>query len=312
MERIRISVQAGISKDSKLRMQNELNKIARSLKLNIGTGNQGNTGTLNRELAELSTNLNRITTNLNQMDRGLRNTTGNINGLRNNIRNTSQHTRTFAENVSLVGKKFLMWVGMANLVYMPFRMLKQGISTLIEIDKILTEISKVTNLTSQEMEKLAIHSASVGKEFGRTSQEFLNAYRDFARAGLGEASEELAKMSLLLQNVGDMDITSANETLIATMEGMGIAYSDTINIIDKMDNVANKNAVSVKKISDGIKNFGSTAKIAGLDLDQTIALIGTGAATLQKSGAEISNALRTMTMRITGVIQSSVYREIYI
>lgn len=302
---IQMMVSARIDPRSQNNMQRDLNRIAQTLRLSSGIGALGGQTS---GIQASSTAINGLTSNISRLNLNTNTLNTHFSSLQNQLSQTRTATNSvntgfisMISNVGSITKKFAEWVLVANLIYTPFRFLQSGIKTLIEIDKLMIDIAKVTELTANEMNNLAIAAANVGTEFGRTAQEFLQAAVDFSRAGLIEHVEELSRMSLLLANVGDMGIEDANKTIIATVQGMGLAYEDTINVIDKMDNIANKNATTVQNVSDGMRNFASTAKLAGLSLDETIALIGTGTTVLQKSGSEIGNALRTITMRITGV-----------
>jgi len=306
-ERIQIDVQGRLSDTTKQKMQQQLNAISNSLRLNINvgsgatSGNQGLNalggalGTLSTQIGRLNSQFNTLSTSAGQANNGLRNVgTG--------AQVASQHTRTLGENIALVAKKFAMWISATSLFYGSLRFFKQGIQDLTQIDKQLIEISKVTDLTAQQLDKLATTASNVGVELGRTAQEYLQATASFAKTGMDEkTSQELAKVALLMSNVGDMDIADSNSAIIATVEGLGLAYEDAGSIVDKFNKISNNNATTVSKLAEGMKNFASTAQLAGLSLDQTVALIGTGSAVTQKSGSEIANALKTITMRLQGV-----------
>ena len=130
------------------------------------------------------------------------------------------------------------------------RELRNGITTLKEIDTELVNIAKVTEYTTMEMKKLVNTAVEAGRAYGRTAQDYLKAVTMFARAGKGKESERYAELSLLLQNVGDVTADVANETLIATDAGfqLGGSYEALMGIIDKFNNVSNKNATTVEKL----------------------------------------------------------------
>ncbi len=182
--------------------------------------------------------------------------------------------------------------------------LRNALDTLKLIDTELVNIAKVTNYTNQEMKELTQTAIDAGKEFGRTAQEYLKSVTEFARAGMGKQSEEYAKLSLLLQNVGDVTSEVANETLIAANAGfqLGGSYEALMGIIDKFNLVSNQNATSVSKMSDAMKVGASVFNAAGLSIDETIALIGTATASTQRSGSEISRGWRTILMNIRQVV----------
>jgi len=238
---IQMMVSARIDPRSQKNMQRDLNNIAKTLKLNTGTSALGGQTS---GIQASSTAINGLTSNISRLNLSTNTLNTNFTSLRGQLRQTRTSTDSvnkgfigMVSNIGGITKKFAEWVLVANLIYAPFRFLQSGIKTLIEIDKLMIDIAKVTDLTAKEMQNLAVAAANVGTEFGRTAQEFLQAAVDFSRAGLVDQVEELSRMSLLLANVGDMGIEDANKTIIATVQGMNLAYSDTINVIDKMDAV---------------------------------------------------------------------------
>jgi TP901 family phage tail tape measure protein len=199
--------------------------------------------------------------------------------------------------------KFLRFYLVGGLLVGFAGQLRNSLTVLKEIDTELINIAKVTNYTNQEMKELTKTAINAGYEFGRTAQEYLKAVTEFSRAGMGKQSEEYAKLSMLLQNVGDISAETANETLIAANAGfqLGGSYESLMSVIDKFNNVSNLNATSIDKMSEAMKVGASVFNAAGLSIDETIALIGTATASTQRSGSEISRAWRTILMNIRQV-----------
>ena len=98
------------------------------------------------------------------------------------------------------------------------------------------------------------------------------------------------KLSLLLQNVGDVTADTANETLIAANAGfqLGGSYEALMGVIDKFNNISNKNATDINKLSEAMKVGASVFHSAGMSMDETIAIIGTATASTQRAGSEIN------------------------
>ena len=253
-------------------------------------------------------NLNQMSNGLTNMNRQLQVMTSNVTNVANRFGNLNGQTRAgtretagYLSNLTNIMKKFSDWMLVGTLFYQPLRAFRNGIQDLKEIDTELVNIAKVTDLNNEQMQKLAVTASQVGVAFGKTASEYLQAAGLFAKAGLKENMQELTKVALLYSNTAEMDVNDATSTLISTMKGFNLESTQSINILDKMNNVSNKNAVSAQGLSNGMKNLASTANVAGLNLDQTYAILGTGIATTQKAGAEVGNALRTIFMRMQGV-----------
>jgi hypothetical protein len=70
--------------------------------------------------------------------------------------------------------------------------IKQSSDELKELDNILTEISKTSDLTAQQLEKLGNVSFESASEFGKKASEYLTGVQEMYRAGFDNA-EEMAK-----------------------------------------------------------------------------------------------------------------------
>jgi hypothetical protein len=220
----------------------------------------------------------------------LNKTTGEMRLLDNGLRDVRNRQLSFNETMKNAITKISQWGIATSLVYGSLHQLQQGLQTLKEIDTELISIAKVTEYTNEQMKKLTETAIEAGKEFGRTAQEYLKAVTEFSRAGMGKQSEEYAKLSLLLQNVGDVAADTANATLIAANAGfqLGGSYEALMDVIDKFNNISNKNATNIDKLSEAMKVGASVFHSAGMSIDETIAIIGTATASTQRAGSEIN------------------------
>lgn len=286
-------------------IQKQLTEIGKGLRITIGGTSEQNQmiktfGKITDSMKETNTELKKMKTNLS-----------NVSSQTNKVNKESETmSRGYLSNLQMITKKVIDWALSVNLVYNSIRALKSGIKELTEIDSTMVSIARVTDLTATEMEKLKITAAEAGQELSKTANEFLSSYAAFSKMGFGEQADELSRIALMFSTVGDMDIEKSQKTLIATMRGMNLESKDSIRIMDSLNNVANKNATSVTELSSGLQKYASTAKTANMNLDETVALLGGLQAASQETGSVVGNALKTITMRITGVTDNvDVFEE---
>jgi TP901 family phage tail tape measure protein len=216
-------------------------------------------------------------------------------------------TYKFTNTMKTAISGIIQWGLAATLVFAPLRAFKDGLQTLKEIDTALVDIAKVTNLTKDEMEDLAMKASDVGISLGRTTQEYLQAVAEFSRAGYGQAAEELAEVALLLQNVGDISSDTATKMLLAADASyqLGGSQEKLSSLVDMVNNVSNNNATSVAKMAEGISVSASIFAQAGVEIEDFVALMGTATSITQRSGSEIARGLRTVVLRLQGVTDAS-------
>jgi TP901 family phage tail tape measure protein len=220
------------------------------------------------------------------------------------FKNVNKDGYAFGDMLAQGWKKMAVWSIAATGFYLPIRALQDMIKVITEVDSQLIEINKVLDLSQAELKQLTSEATNVGIAYGRTTVEVLKATAAFAKAGLGrEEAEKLGQLALLLANVGDISVETAQETLIAANAGFQLnnSYGSLLGVIDKFNAIANQNATEVKDMAAAWEVSASTAKMAGLSIDQYNALIGTAQSTTQRSGSEIGNAWKTILMRMQGV-----------
>lgn len=91
--------------------------------------------------------------------------------------------RTFAEkwkaSLGNLSRYLLSYVSF----YRIFGTIKQGISTVAELDKSLNELRKVSNLTKQELKEFELQSFGLANQVGTTSNQIIQSTADWKRLG---------------------------------------------------------------------------------------------------------------------------------
>ena len=128
----------------------------------------------------------------------------------------------------------------ANMVFsFAKRQLRDMVNEVTAIDTAMTELRKVTEATNAEFEAFAKSAGQTGRELGASISDVINATATFAR--LGESlpdAEELGRVATLFKNVGDgITEETVAEDLISTMKAFNIEAKDSIEIVDKFNEV---------------------------------------------------------------------------
>ena len=197
-------------------------------------------------------------------------------------------------------KSYARYFVSLSLVMAPIQAMKSAINTMKDVDKELVNIQKVTNATAEEMKKLTKEAYAMATAYGRTPTEFLKSVTAFSRAGYGEAASQLGELSMLAQNVGDINEEIADGFLLSADAAWkyGGNVEDLRRILDGFNELSNKTATDVEKLAEGIQVSGSIFAQAGLSAQDYAGIIGTATAKTQLSGNEMSRAWRTILMNI--------------
>ena len=112
-------------------------------------------------------------------------------------------------------KKFSSWMSVTSLVSTFVMDIRNAVTELKEIDTILTEISKTSDLTTEALAKLGKTSFDSASKYGKKASDYLTGVQEMYRAGFQNAPE-MSELSILAQAAGDLTSDAANDYLIAT------------------------------------------------------------------------------------------------
>ena len=172
-----------------------------------------------------------------------------------------------------------------------------AVTELKEMDNILTEISKVSDMTGDELQQLGQDAFDYANQYGKTVTDYLTGVQEMNRSGFyGQQGIDLANTSVLAQAAGDMTADVANSYLLATNAAYEYAGSaEKLNaVLDGQNMITNRNSVNMTDMAEATTQAGSMAAQAGVEVDELSALIGTAVARTKKDGNEIGTALKSL------------------
>ena len=172
-----------------------------------------------------------------------------------------------------------------------------AVTELKEMDNILTEISKVSDMSADELQQLGQDAFDYANQYGKTVTDYLTGVQEMNRSGFyGQQGVDLANTSVLAQAAGDMTADVANSYLLATNAAYEYAGSaEKLNaVLDGQNMITNRNSVNMTDMAEATTQAGSMAAQAGVEVDELSALIGTAVARTKKDGNEIGTALKSL------------------
>lgn len=298
-ENIVLSVQLN-GADAALAQLTQLDSVVTRLKANRNVKISVNA----RSLATAANNAEKLNTNMTQVTNTAKTmgTTGaqNVQKTGQAIQKASRNAESFNTgmgNVVLTMAKFRLASAAINLVATGF---KEAFAEMKRVDSEMVTIRKVTGFTADEMERLSQNAYSLASKYGRTASEVMAGESVFARAGYTDQIEQLSELSLLLQNVGDLQADDAAKFLIATDAAykFGGSQEKLMAVVDGLNEITNKHATDMQKMTEGMTVAGSVFAESGESIETFAALLGTATAKTQRSGSEMARGLRTILMNL--------------
>jgi len=203
--------------------------------------------------------------------------------------------KSLTDQFKQAGESFTQWLSVSSAIMLLVSKAKEAVSELVELDSILTEISKTSDLTSQQLRNLGDSAFETASKYGRTASDYLIGVQEMYRAGFDNA-EEMAELSILAQAAGDMESNSANDYLMATNAAYDFKGSvEELNkVLDSQNFITNNAAVSMQDMADATSEAASIAAQYGVEIDELSALIAVATSKTRESGSEVGTALKSI------------------
>ena len=172
-------------------------------------------------------------------------------------------------------------------------------SAVVQLKSDITELSKVSSPTSDQIYDDFSSYADIAKDIGGTISDTISATADWSRNGYNlPDSKELARVALLYKNVGDgIDIDSANKSLISTLRGFEMEADEAEKIIDIYNNVSNNEPIDSGGIGEAMQRSAASFNAANTTLQESVALISTTNSVVQNP-EKGGNMWKVVSMRI--------------
>lgn len=183
--------------------------------------------------------------------------------------------KNLKDQLSEAGRSFTQWFsvssGIMALIYQIQRIPKE----VIAVNKAMIELRKVSDASGSDITKYFDEAANSAKRYGSSVSDMINATADWSRLGYSlPDSKKLAEIATLYTNVGDgIDMNTANEHLISTLQGFQLEAEDALGIIDRFNEVANNFPIDTAGIGEALQRSAASFYAANTDLSKSIALI---------------------------------------
>lgn len=177
-------------------------------------------------------------------------------------------------------EKFTQWFSVTSLTTNVLHIGKQVINNVSKIDVSLVELSKVSDLTADGLEKVTDQAFELGKSLSKTGTDVLDAVTNFKRAGYDIAdSMKYAEEALKTTNISEnlKDAGQAADSLVNIMKGFqneSPEFARKIN--DAVNQVSNTEAVDFDNLIDGATRLSAVADQAGMSFEQMLGTLTGG------------------------------------
>ena len=204
-------------------------------------------------------------------------------------------------------QSFTTYMSVTTVFYQIINTTKQMIQEVTDLDSALVELQKVSTLTGDSLQQFVSDAYEAAEGVAKTGTEMINAATEFSKAGYDDSQIlKLGELALMYTNIADEEVSAAEsaEFMIAQMKAFNIEAEDAIHIIDAVNEVANRYAVSSADIANNLGKSSAVMANAGNSYEEMIGLLTAGTE-ITRNASKVSNGLKTITLRMQGMTDES-------
>ena len=202
----------------------------------------------------------------------------------------------------------------ASAVTLIFSQVKQAVSSFLQLDTAMTDLYKVQDqITSRDQfSGLLTKWNKLAQNLAVTTNSLISSMEAWSKIGFNlDMSEQLAEITSIFEKTAEISNEKATSTLISAaqafteIDDLGVDdYVKRVEAVgDKINAIGNKYTIDSEGIADGLQNASAALRVAGNDLNETIALI-TATNKIYQNPEEGSNMLKVASMRLRGQVDA--------
>lgn len=202
----------------------------------------------------------------------------------------------------------------ASAVTLIISQVRQAVSSFLQLDTAMTNLYKVQDqITSRDQfSGLLTKWNKLAQNLAVTTNSLISSMEAWSKIGFNlDMSEQLAEITSIFEKTAEISNEKATSTLISAAQAFteidDLGVDDYVKRVEAVGNkinaIGNKYAIDSEGIADGLQNASAALKVAGNDLNETIALI-TATNKIYQNPEEGSNMLKVASMRLRGQVDA--------
>ncbi|QWU13406.1 phage tail tape measure protein, TP901 family, core region [Paenibacillus sophorae] len=256
---------------------------------------------------ETKNQLTSLLSQLKTLDSSTSNFKGKAQQLTQNINRIGVEARNSSEHVHGLSKAFsnmAMYAGVGSVFYGSINLLKEMTQTIIQVDGQVTQLKRVMD-SDTDFDEMLQKNMDMAEKFGISLQSVNDTAIEFGRMGFsGDQIDSLTKSATLAQNISEMSAKESVDAIVASMTNFNITASDSIKIVDELNEVDNNFSTTSKDLAIGLTKTANVGKVFGRSMENILGDITAIQQSTRESGSVVGNALKSIYSRLTTMDKS--------
>lgn len=253
----------------------------------------------NKTYGQLQANRQKATADIKRMEKEQAKANQGLNAQGAAAANANKGLKGYIANLGMIIKKFSDWILVSSIVFFPIKLFQDAIQYIREMDDALTNLNKVVELSTSQLDSMRLSAIELGKSLGVSSSEIMKSMAEFGRINKIQADiEELAKAATVAANVTTMTADEAAKAINTVMITFNKDVTEAMGIIDAFNEVQNNFRTSAEDLSESIGKVGIAARQAGIEMEDLAGYTTAIVSATGVTGSVAGTALKSVISRI--------------
>ena len=225
-----------------------------------------------------------------------------IEGLSQPLGRITGKADQFTKSMEAANARVLAFGASVGILAAVTRGFQNLIKVTIDVEKSLTSINSILNVSTQQLESFKNTIFDVARNTEQSFSTVAQAALELSRQGL-KAEEVTSRLNdaLILSRLSSIGASESVAGLTAAINSFNKSGITSAEVLNKLSAAAISAAVSERDLIEGIKRSGSVATQAGVSFDELVGIITAVQAKTARGGAVIGNSFKTIFTRIQSI-----------
>lgn len=190
------------------------------------------------------------------------------------------------------------WFSVYAVVRMVSNAVRSVINTTKELDKTITEIAIVTNMSQDQLWGQMDKYTEMARKYGASISGVYKVSQLYYQQGLGQEDVmALSEQTLKMARISGLDYAQATDYMTNAVRSFKLEMQDAQSVVDTYSAVAATSATSVTELATAMSKTASSAEAVGASLQNTTAMMAVMIEATRESPENIGSAMKSIISR---------------
>ena len=206
---------------------------------------------------------------------------------------------SWTDQINIAIKRMAQWAVAGTLIYGTLRKIREGIGYVSQLDKELTQVAIIQQISRKDIQGLAQDYGELGMAMSKTVEEISRVNTELIRQGLS-IQEAGARMETILKlsSTGMISTDESLKIITTAVNAMQEGHEKAADVILRASQVS---AASVEQLGESFTKTASSAFAAGVNIEQTSAILSAMTEVTQEGPSQLGTSLKTILARFNAV-----------